>query len=92
MARAGLGLVSKEDTEKHRNVARKLFLEGGWVQKRIFDINGFDESKCQACHEEVGTERLRLYNHCTGDCCQTISWRRVTGYTRKINCLGNFLV
>ena len=24
--------------EKHRNVARKLFLEGCWVQKRLFDI------------------------------------------------------
>ena len=28
---------TKEDwTEKHRNVARMLFLEGGWVQKRLF--------------------------------------------------------
>ena len=25
-------------TEKHRNVVRKLFLEGGWVQRRLFDI------------------------------------------------------
>ena len=25
-------------TEIHRNVARKIFLEGGWTQKRLFDI------------------------------------------------------
>ena len=37
----------KEDwTEKHRNVVRKLFLEGGWVQKRFFDIGWSYESKC----------------------------------------------
>ena len=27
-------------TEKHCNVARKLFLEGGWTRKRLFDIAG----------------------------------------------------
>ena len=27
-------------TEKHRDVARKIFLEGGWTQKRLFDIGG----------------------------------------------------
>ena len=25
-------------TEKHRKVARKLLLEGGWVQQRLFDV------------------------------------------------------
>ena len=50
-------------TERHRNVARKLVLEGGWVQKRLFDIGWSDESECQACHEEKGTEKHRLY-HC----------------------------
>ena len=49
-----------EWTEKHRNVARKLVLEGGWVQKRLFDIGWSDESKCQACHKEEGTEKHRL--------------------------------
>ena len=54
----------KEDwTEKHRHVARKLVLEGGWVQKRLFDMAWSDESKCQACHKEEGTEKHRLY-HC----------------------------
>ena len=30
--------VREEWTDKHRNVARKLFLEGGWVQKRLFNV------------------------------------------------------
>ena len=63
-ALALLSKKTKEDwTEKHRNVARKLFLEGGWVQQRLFDIGWSDESKCQACHKEKGTEKHRLY-HC----------------------------
>ena len=50
-----------EWTEKHRNVARKLVLEGGWVQKKLYDINWWDKSVCQACHKEEGTEKHRLY-------------------------------
>ena len=35
---------AKEDrNEKHRIVARMFFLEGGWVQKRLFDIGWSDE-------------------------------------------------
>ena len=30
--------VTEDWTENHRNVARKIFLEGGWVQKRLFDF------------------------------------------------------
>ena len=37
---------TKEGTEKHRNVASKLVLEGGWVQKKLFDIGWSDESEC----------------------------------------------
>ena len=48
-------------TEKHRNAVRKIFLEGGWVHKRLFDIGWSDESKCQACHKEEGTDKHRLY-------------------------------
>ena len=33
------------------------------MQKRLFDIGWSDENKCQACHKEEGTEKLRLY-HC----------------------------
>ena len=55
--------TKEEWTEKHRNVARKLVLEGGWVQQRLFDIGWSDESECQACHKEKGTEKHRLY-HC----------------------------
>ena len=46
-----------EWTEKHRNVTRQLHLEGGWVQQRLFDIGWSDESECQACHKEEGTEK-----------------------------------
>ena len=48
-------------TEKHRNVARKIFLEGGWTQKRLFDFDWSDTSKCRACKKEEGTEKHRLY-------------------------------
>ena len=30
--------VKENWTEKHRNVARKLFLEGGWTHKRLLDF------------------------------------------------------
>ena len=50
-------------TEKHRNVSRKIFLEGGWTQKRLFVIGWSDVSQCQACQKEEGTEKHRLY-HC----------------------------
>ena len=50
-------------TDKHRHVARKLFLGGSWVQKRLFDIGWSNESKCQACHRQEGTEKQRLC-HC----------------------------
>ena len=44
-------------------VARKLVLEEGWVQKRLFDIGSSNDGKCQACHKEEGTEKHRVY-HC----------------------------
>ena len=50
-------------TEKHRNVTRKIFLEGGWTQNRLFDIGWLDVSQCQACQLEESTEKHRLY-HC----------------------------
>ena len=37
-AQALLRKKVKNWTEKRRNVARKIFLEGGWTQKRLFDI------------------------------------------------------
>ena len=52
-ALALLRRTAKEEwTDKHRDVARKLVLEGGWVQKRFFD-------------KEEGTEKHRLH-HCPG--------------------------
>ena len=52
-----------EWTDKHRHVARKLVLDGGCVQKRLFDICWSDESEWQAYHKAKGTENHRLY-HC----------------------------
>ena len=44
LARASSGSVANENKEewieKHRHAARKLVLEGGWVQQRLFD-NGW---------------------------------------------------
>ena len=48
--------------KKHRNVARKWVLERGWVQIRLIDFGWSDDSKCQACHTEEGTEKHTLYN------------------------------
>ena len=63
--------VKEHWTEKHRNVARKIFLEDGWTQMSLFDIGWSDVSHCQACQKEEGTEMHSLY-HClvrsqTGD-------------------------
>ena len=62
----GLALLRKKVrenwTEKHRNVARKIFSERGWTQKkRLFDIGWLDVSQC---HVEEGKEKHRLY-HCS---------------------------
>ena len=55
--------VKENWTEKHRNVAWKIFLEGGWTQKRLFDIGWSDVSQCQACQMEEGTEKHRLHHY-----------------------------
>ena len=55
--------VKESWTEKHGNVARHFFLEGGWTQKRILDVGWSDVSQRQACQIEEGTEKHRLY-HC----------------------------
>ena len=38
-------------------------LKVDWVRKKLFDIGLSDESACQACHKEKGTEEYRLH-HC----------------------------
>ena len=54
---------TKEDwSGKHRNVARKLVLEGGWVQKKLSDTGWSDESEWRACHKAEGTEKHRLHH------------------------------
>ena len=43
----------------HVIVARELIVEGGWKQKRRYDI-GLSEGKvCKGCEEEEGTEKHR---------------------------------
>ena len=52
MARTSSSSLAKDRenwTEKHRNVARKIFVEGGWTQQRLCDIGWSDVSQCQAC-------------------------------------------
>ena len=41
-----------------------IFLEGGWTQRRLFEIGWSDVSQCQACQLEEGTEKHRL-DHCS---------------------------
>ena len=52
--------TNEEWTEKHRNVAIKLVLGGGWVQKKLFNIGWSDESESQACHKEEATEKHKI--------------------------------
>ena len=58
-----LALLRKKTKEEWTEKHRKVVLEGGWVQKKLFDIGWSDESECQVCHKEEGTEKHRLY-HC----------------------------
>ena len=48
--------TSEARTDKHRNVTRKLVVEGGWVQKRFCDIGWSDEKKCRGRDKEEGEE------------------------------------
>ena len=40
----------------------KLFVEGGWVRKRLYDIGWLDVKVCRGCKEEGGTEKHRLFH------------------------------
>ena len=59
LAKERVGELDRQASKR----ARKIFLEGGWTQKRLFDIGSSDISQCQACQIEEGTEKHRLY-HC----------------------------
>ena len=48
-------------TDKHRNVLKKIVVEGGWVQKRVYDVGWSNENKFQGCNKEEHTEKHRLY-------------------------------
>ena len=51
--------TDEEWTDKHRNVMRKLVVEGVWVQKRLHDIGLSDENK-RGDHKEEGSVKHRL--------------------------------
>ena len=38
-------------------------MELEWVQKRLYDVDWSNETRCQGCGGEKGTEKHRLY-HC----------------------------
>ena len=50
------------------NVMRKLMI-GGWVQKRLYDIEWSDDKVCRWCGKEEGMEKRRLH-HC-------LEWKEV---------------
>ena len=39
-------------TDKHRNVARKVVVGGGWVQKRLHVVGWSIGKKCRGCNKE----------------------------------------
>ena len=55
--------INEAWTDKHHNVMRKLVVEGGWVQRRLYDIGWSHEKKCRGCNKEEGMEKHRLC-HC----------------------------
>ena len=66
MDRAYPSFAEKKDQwcmGRHRNVTRKLVVEGGWVQQRFYDIGCSDEKKCRGRSKEEGTEKHRSH-HC----------------------------
>ena len=61
----GLALVRKKEKEIGLKsiewLGRSFWKEVG-RKKRLFDIEWSDNSQCQACQREEGTEKHRLYN------------------------------
>ena len=62
-------------TDKHRHATRKLVVEGGWVQTRLYDTGWWDEKKCRGCNRREGTEKHKLF-HCP-------SWREIRNQIPK---------
>ena len=54
--------AAKKTTETWTDKHRKLVVEGGWVQIRLYDVGWSDEKKCRGCNKEEGTEKRRLYS------------------------------
>ena len=49
-------------TDKHRKVMRKLVVEGGGVQKRLYDIEWSDDKMCRGCGNEKGKEKRSTFD------------------------------
>ena len=64
------GRTNEVWTDKHRNVMKKLVVEGGWVQKRLFDIGWSDEKKCRGLKKD-GTEKHTLHTQSVMEGSQT---------------------
>ena len=39
--------INERWTDKHRNVLRQIVVQGGWVQKRLYDIGWSNAKKCR---------------------------------------------
>ena len=58
------------------NATRKLVVEGGWVQKGLYDIGWSDEKKCRGCNRE-GTEEAQAVPMCVVEGGQEPNPRRI---------------
>ena len=47
-------------TDRHANVTRKLVVERGWLQKRLYDIGSSDEKKCRGFNKAGGTGEAQI--------------------------------
>ena len=88
------GTRKKKEEEWTKNIEMlrgNYFLEGGWVQKRLFDIGWSDQSKCQACHKEEGTEK-HVYEDAQGDAQGRSTCQKIFGQWRKRHLGGHDFV
>ena len=48
--------INEDMTDEHRNALKKIVVEGGWAQKRLYDVGWSNEDTCQGCNKEEGAE------------------------------------
>ena len=69
--------INEEWTHKHRDVLRKIVVEGGWVQKRMYDIIWSDEKKCQG----VVQKKAQRSTDCATAGTSKVDWKWQRGIT-----------